>query len=168
MGVGLESSGKLNFWYGVKGKWSRPAKTANAVLAAGASDWHHVVCVADSTINGIGGKKIYFDGVLQDLDATFNGNTTGCDFSLYNSDSHIHIGSMNYHFPIFDAFKGALDDVRIFNKALSQEEITFLATGTESLTEETKTPITVNAIEVVNDPVGSNSWVVRILLRVSL
>jgi hypothetical protein len=30
--------------------------------------------------------------------------------------------------PAYDAFNGKLDDIRIYNRALSQEEITYLAT----------------------------------------
>jgi hypothetical protein len=79
--------------------------------------WYNVV----TTYEGPGTRvKIYIDGIIQD------------------SSSAITLGTVNSYFGIGNApwanvpFKGQLDDIAIYNRALTQEEITALYTGTLS------------------------------------
>ncbi|MFN5335182.1 MAG: LamG-like jellyroll fold domain-containing protein, partial [Bacteroidota bacterium] len=75
-----------------------------------ALQWHHVVMTAD--INGVG--NLYVDGALVN---TVNGtpiiNPTYC--------SNLNIGRKSYS--AFDAFGGKMDDVGIWNRALSKDEV---------------------------------------------
>ncbi len=72
--------------------------------------WHHIVGVNDGMVN-----KLYVDGVLQtqtDSDATLT----------YDQDS-LFIGSYNPPGPGQSWFNGLIDEVRVYNRALSPDEV---------------------------------------------
>ena len=78
------------------------------------SDWHQLIMVRDNN-----NWKFYNDGLL---------------VNVYNSTANT--GAMNaklYFGVVYDGtifggyFKGNLDDIRIYNRALTQEEISYLA-----------------------------------------
>ncbi|MBI2439308.1 MAG: hypothetical protein HYV45_01755 [Candidatus Moranbacteria bacterium] len=75
--------------------------------------WHHVVATAEKGQ----AMKIYVDGVL---DGTAAETTIGnIDSSMYFSIGALTTDGSNYYHP----FDGSIDDVRIYNKALSQAEV---------------------------------------------
>jgi len=77
-------------------------------------EWHHAVAVYDGA-----SVKLYLDGNLasQDIDiATPNGNID--DFGSYPG---LHIGKHRQGSAYY--FKGSIDEVRVWNRALSPEEI---------------------------------------------
>ncbi len=95
--------------------------------------WSHLVYTNDGQT-----AKFYKDGVLLKTIAS-NGNPI-----LASSGS---FGRMNH--PAYDAYNGNLDDIAIYNRALTQQEITALYTGnTQSALASTKVfvdaPATVN------------------------
>lgn len=75
--------------------------------------WHHIVFTADA-ITGI--SKFYIDGLLTDTIAGTGGGTLSTE--IWN------IGRKSIS--AFDGFCGKIDDIGIWNRALTQEEITGL------------------------------------------
>jgi beta-galactosidase len=105
------TNANVQFGYNVSGKNYRN-KTSSASLTAG--DWHHVVGVG----YGDGRVKIYINGVEQSL--------TTVEAVNYVSGEGLYIGNrQDNHQSV--RFNGTIDEVKIYNRALSVEEInTFL------------------------------------------
>jgi len=82
--------------------------------------WTHIAAVFESASL----RKLYVDGILENTDATTDTDTDG-------SIDGIQIGYVDY---VADGqwFYGSIDDVRIYNKALTGSEITALANETIS------------------------------------
>lgn len=78
------------------------------------NQWIHVVALYDYPKNSI---KIYKNGILRDSD-TFS----SYDIIPQNGSAPLRIGTRDFA----SYFKGVLDDLRIYNRTLSQSEITAL------------------------------------------
>ena len=90
-------------------------RTTNELLQSSGKNyadgqWHHVAHVFGQSI---GGEKLYIDGVLVD-----SGTITK---SALNWDDHVKIGFSDDASP--NHFDGLIDEVRIWRKALSEQEI---------------------------------------------
>lgn len=85
---------------------------SNAGVADG--NWHHIACVADIANNQ---AEIYVDGVL-DNSAAFSGDLINC------SSVSLAVGGRVGGLYLFS---GSMDDVKIFRKALSVNQIKMLA-----------------------------------------
>lgn len=70
--------------------------------------WHHIVALSDGTIG-----TIYVDGVLD----------VSSPFVHYNSSGNIYLGKRG---TIANYFSGKMDQVRLFKRMLSQEEVEIL------------------------------------------
>lgn len=77
------------------------------------TDWHHLVTTYDGSE-----IKMYLDGALMDTESS-EGN-------LKSSNSDIYIGNQS----TINFFDGQIDEVAIYNRALTQEEVTQIYTGT--------------------------------------
>jgi len=88
---------------------------ANSVTQVGFDEWH---CVY-GTYDTIEGGKIYIDGVL---DGT-NPNLDGIDVD----ESEVWIGGNNCGWMPYRCFDGMIDEVRLYDRALSECEILYLA-----------------------------------------
>ena len=95
------------------------AKTLSSICTPsinyGDSNWHHVVLFR----NGASIQNLYVDGVyiVNSIGGGIN-NDGGLEFKIgadYESDA----GSLNY-------FKGSIDDIKIYNRSLSAEEVAYL------------------------------------------
>jgi hypothetical protein len=75
--------------------------------------WYHAVAVYDKNLGKI---FVYLNGTLKNPDGT---SVTG---SITHNDLPLDIGSMGGLYP----FNGLIDEVRIYNRALSEEEIRYL------------------------------------------
>ncbi|WP_281847975.1 LamG-like jellyroll fold domain-containing protein [Olleya namhaensis] len=75
--------------------------------------WHHVACVYD---NGI--AKLYIDGVLDTTKTLINPTPNGSDFAI----GAIYIDKTN----VLDFFKGDIDEVRIWDQALSITQLRYV------------------------------------------
>jgi hypothetical protein len=75
--------------------------------------WHHVVAVRDASANKI---YLYVDGVSKNINLTLTGN-------LY-STANISIGCLVYDNAPDYYFSGSLDEIAVYNRALSSSEIT--------------------------------------------
>lgn len=83
-----------------------------STITISALEWHHVVFTVNSSFIA----KLYIDGQLI---AT---NTGKAFTATYPND--LNIGRMNH--PAYDAWGGKIDDVGIWNRELTQEEVTQL------------------------------------------
>ncbi len=82
------------------------------------NQWHHIVIKS----NGLGiNSDCYLDGI-------YIGNSTNANSSGGCSVSNLYFGVDIYSLPEY--FQGNLDDIAIYNRALTQQEITQLYTGT--------------------------------------
>ena len=101
------------------------------------SNWHHVVVTWDNTTNA-NGAKIYINGSLSSQGTS----TSTTNFSFTNSTTQLMRepnGSLRSD--------GSLDQVRIFNKALSSGEVT-------TLYGETYASSTISTTDIFNDNSG--------------
>ena len=121
--------------------WDDETITMNGVnLADGL--WHHVV----HTYGGsAGGQKLYADGVLQT-----SGTKAQSDFDW---QERINIGFSNDAAQNY--FEGLLDEVHIYNKALSDEEIAALIQGDTKLAAN---PVPARHATVDIRDISSLSW----------
>ncbi|MFF0245273.1 LamG-like jellyroll fold domain-containing protein [Streptosporangium sandarakinum] len=91
----------------------RALSTQNAV----AGQWTHLVGVYDATAKKI---RLYVDGVL---------NAETAYTSTWDSTSNVQIGRTKVNGAHNSYLKGAIDDVRLYQKTLTAEEVTALYTG---------------------------------------
>ena len=79
--------------------------------------WHHIACVRDKTSNHI---TIYVDGLSGTpvTDTSVDLNSTGQNLEI----GYFHLSSGNY-------YVGSIDDVRIYNRPLSADEVKALYNG---------------------------------------
>jgi len=89
------------------------ANFATSTTSLTANVWYHIGCTYDGLT-----VKIYVNGVLE--------GTTPFIGSIGNGSSTITFGYDNTTSPNAEFFTGMLDGVRIYNRALSQQEITTL------------------------------------------
>ena len=90
----------VNYW------WGNDLRVTAGNLADGR--WHHVAATFDGTV-----RRIFVDGVQKGFD-------TPTGLNVASTISNARIGSTNNG----EYFDGAIDDVGIWNRALSQAEIT--------------------------------------------
>jgi gliding motility-associated-like protein len=112
------------------------------------NQWH---CVVATFNNGV--QNIYMDGTLvESINAGFN-VLNQC------SNSDIQIGSWWSFDP--QRFRGKIDDVRIYNRALNQQEINALCVMNTTITPSFTIPDTVcvnTPITITNNTVGASSY----------
>ena len=81
------------------------------------NNWHHYTYVYDGTA-----LKLYLDGVL-DAQSVASGNISNYT-SVMNIGKYVYHGGSTY----YQFFNGKLDEIRIYNRALTATEIAYLAT----------------------------------------
>jgi hypothetical protein len=87
--------------------------------------WSHVVATYDGSSTSAG-MKVYLNGVQETTDLF----TAGTYTAMSNLAAHVDIGGLISANNSFDAFaKGKIDDVRMYNRALSAAEILRLYNG---------------------------------------
>jgi len=101
------------------------ALTNSAFFSNGVEDWHHIVVRVDNDRKQI---DIFGDGVKLTLSSStgYDGDLTGVDMSTYTNTKDPSIGAMNNNNVRQNYFDGNLHDPRIYNRALSAEEIKLL------------------------------------------
>jgi hypothetical protein len=121
------NTGQLTFDYKSEGNAGNLARTANAVFADGpATDWTFIAIVADAAVSGIGGKKIYVNAVEQSLEVGNDGSTAGVTFADFTSIRNLYLGARNNAGFVANHYEGGIDDVRLYTKALSADEVAAL------------------------------------------
>jgi len=119
--VRINSSGDLQFSY-VSNSNLTSAISNTANLNNGQESWHYICCVADSTIGGVGGLKIYFDGTVVTL-GTSDGDTSGITFADYTSADEVYIGANDNDGTAEYWFAGRIAEVKIFSSPKTAVEV---------------------------------------------
>jgi hypothetical protein len=84
-------------------------------------EWHHVVGLRD--VNSL---RVYVDGVLE---GTNDNLPSGYDLSgTHQHNAYIGTITDNRDSSTYKYFEGSVDDVRVYDYALSSEEVAYLAT----------------------------------------
>ena len=96
----------LTWWLKIEGTWPK----GGGVNTITTNQWHHIV----GTYNG-SQMIVYVDGNNGTVVSTVSGNISATTASLFLGSE----GSSNF-------FDGSIDEVRVYNRALSQSEITEL------------------------------------------
>jgi len=112
----------VNDWASLNRIWIQTIDTYTDI-----SNWHHVLFSYDG-LSDANGVKIYYDGVSQSLDVRTNSLT-----STFNISRNLNIGARHdgtSATPLY--LNGSLDDVMIFNRSLSAEEVAGLYANTSS------------------------------------
>ena len=122
--IGIDASGKIKVFNKVSNTWSGFTTTSAHITA---NTWHHVVVNFTSS-----DTKIYVDG--SDISDDHNNHTT----SVIYGDSYI--GATNTT-SVGSYWNGKIDQVRIFDKALSSSEVTTLYGETHASTTKSTTDI---------------------------
>ena len=91
-----------------------------ATFSAATDTWYHVVGVREGT-----SVKLYINGVLNNTDAGNSGNM------VYSANPRVEIGTKTASNTGSTAWKGIIDEVRIYNRALSDSEIKALYDATK-------------------------------------
>ena len=106
--------------------YTKPNQYGFEILNAGGNfsfpygtNWHHLVAVVPAGVTTAGGVIVYFDGVQKTL-SYIKGSTL-----LNTQSTDPVIGTISGAHGSYNA-NGYIDDVRIYNKALSAAEITLL------------------------------------------
>jgi hypothetical protein len=116
--------GDSGVWNNLHADWTKP----EAFIVDG--KWHHIAFVAD----GINKIKMYVDGLeISVNDLTANGVPDGTDSdwiadasNVDSIDNYIEIGAFHYNSVSFNYFDGSIDEVRMYDRALSDSEIEVL------------------------------------------
>ncbi|MBD3262442.1 MAG: hypothetical protein GF334_12390 [Candidatus Altiarchaeales archaeon] len=126
--VNLQTDGKVRVIYGDNTTFVY-AKTNAAVFVDGATSWKHItVTVDESQIT------IYVDGSSVTLDATDDGDMTGEVMANYSLANSLSFGATTDEGTVERYLDGAMDDLRLFDRVLTQTEIDGLynsGSGTE-------------------------------------
>ena len=112
-----KSTGILSFWVSTNGSTQLQIHSTTNVND---NNWHHFTGTNDGT-----NHKLYIDGVLE---------ATGTSGNIYNSTQSILIGKTNQNSFLFE---GHIDEVSIWNSALSSDAVTEIAAGPNDLTSLT-------------------------------
>ena len=86
--------------------------------------WHNYTVVFDNTLGTSNvNLKIYIDGILTQNDVIYNALNLNT-----RQDINLVIGEFWRSTGELRTFDGKIDDVRVYNRVLTQEQITYLAT----------------------------------------
>ena len=96
-----------------KGSGKNTRRTATYSLSDAGDTWHHVAGTYNKTN---GEQKLYVDGLLVNTKYHPHGNTIVP--LTYYPDMRIGYSRVDNRY-----FKGTIDDVRLYNRALSEEEV---------------------------------------------
>jgi len=94
-------------------------------------NWRHLTAVWSNPSVGDGKMKLYIDGIRQEHDLAYSGGTNG----VLRGDKIIKFcGVFNM---CIDAFKGEMEDLRIYNRALTEDEVlaVYAAEGSDNVTQ---------------------------------
>ncbi len=90
----INATGNLLATYAANNN-SIATETNSSIFSNGQETWHQCIAVYDSTVGGVGGIVLYFDGALQALDAVNNGDTSGITFDDFRIVDNLYIGARN-------------------------------------------------------------------------
>jgi hypothetical protein len=114
IGFGTSGTGRLKMGYndGQLAAWKGMSSTVLVGTAPPGGGWHHIVYTFDGTT-----RRLYVDGASR-ANSTMAGET--------GAVTEGHVGGFGTQ-----SFAGSLDEIRIYNRALSAAEVTALSNGEE-------------------------------------
>jgi hypothetical protein len=121
----INSTGKFSFFIDDNGTWG-PIKSATDSTSIATSAWVHLLGTYDGQ-----NVKVYTNGILKNTAAYVgitNSGTGSIQIGTFYSINNTDCGGATCH------FDGLIDDVRIYNRALSATEISSLASGFQPAT----------------------------------
>lgn len=118
--------GQLDFaWYGSLNATSYRVIRTNTSITYG--QWTHILVTFDASVASSDDKaEIYINGIKQSVTFPF---TSGSPVSIQNGSARLSIGAAIGPVGALTAypFDGKVDDIRVFNRALTAQEISLLA-----------------------------------------
>jgi len=111
---GQIATGLINAWSSSNSLWVDTVGTGWAD-----ENWHHIASTYDGSEN-VDGMKIYVDGNSEALDIIQNGFTSG---NSIDPNKNAKIGARINGAGITNEFNGTIDEVAIYNRALSEDEV---------------------------------------------
>jgi hypothetical protein len=104
------------------------AATADPIFSDGEQNWHNIVIVFDASDSIV----IFVDGVARPLSAEYDGDLTGVTFSQYTNPHNLYLGVRNTDLQRSFYFDGRMDNVAIYPRALTAQDVAFIAScGTQ-------------------------------------
>jgi prepilin-type N-terminal cleavage/methylation domain-containing protein len=116
--VFILTGGNLIFGTGTSGEscaWPDSSAPSNQVSEPTRNNWHYVVGTLDQTASQTGRKTVWVDGVKKS-DCTYTNKSSAGNADLHVGTRYATGSGSNY-------FQGSLDDLRMYNRVLSDEEI---------------------------------------------
>jgi hypothetical protein len=104
----------------VEFSWANAASSLTGTFAFQTGTWYHIVAVRSGSNNNWS-RKIYINGSLVNSDSAVTGDPA-------TSSQNVNIGR---HGQPLNQFNGRVDDVRIYNRALSAAEVTAMYNATK-------------------------------------
>ena len=184
--IRLLTSGKINVTYYSAADNGTTLDSSVVFPTDGAvGSFHHIAGVVEKISSTQIKVKIYFDGVLVGESAVVD----NANMSYYNSynTKKLYIGAYNDNGTTANYYSGVLDDIRIYNKAITQEQITAIyndaglpdhtaptpnpiawaiepnATSSSSITMTATAETDISGVEYyfanITDPSHDSSWV---------
>ena len=111
----IQNTGHIRFAYDVGDAAHRLDETVKNINDG---HWHHIVGISDYSNNK---QKIYIDGIL--VASSSNAGPSGTNYNSYFAIGK-HPSNIQY-------WNGSIDDVRIYNRALTDEEVWQLYTASQ-------------------------------------
>ena len=90
-------------------------------------EWHHIAVVFDSTVVGLEAIEMYLDGAAEEVIPFALPPPAGVPITPNDLELKIGCGNNAWNY-----FKGLLDDVVMFSRVLSEDEVEALASGPHS------------------------------------
>jgi len=128
--LGVTSTGKMSIWVALNAVNSHYSGTGTYTLLAG--KWYHVAFTYDS-VNGLKG---YVNGLLDGSDVAFG--------TMSGSNHPFTIGAFTFFSNRY--FNGKIDDVRVYNRALSATDIARLYTAGRTTRDASPTTLITNGL----------------------
>ncbi len=119
----VHNTGDIVFRYGANAQLGTTAQTLNVAVPNGQTDWTQIAGVLDATLQGPGGKVIYVNGGLVDLDVGSDGSTLNVISSAFTADINLFIGAININDVASSFTAGLIDEPMIFNAAKTAAEM---------------------------------------------
>ena len=89
--------------------------TASTVPAVQIGRWYQMVGVRSGNVS-----RLYLDGILLEY---ADAHPENCSASTYTGNEPLIIGAPGYASPLLNFMQGSLDEIRIYNRALSSNEV---------------------------------------------
>ncbi|MEI7425551.1 MAG: DUF2341 domain-containing protein [Candidatus Moraniibacteriota bacterium] len=107
----------ISWMFGDDSFYNERGVTGDVITQTGA--WYHLVVTVDITQSAGNRVKLFVNG--QSITTTLS-NDSGNSF-YDGTDLNMYIGAFNYGTGVYGYFNGAIDDVRIYNYALTSKQI---------------------------------------------